>query len=57
MGNLDDMEKIVEITAKLSHKFFQDEEYIKKEIELYGHETLLFKLTPEHICGKLVTES
>lgn len=57
MENLEDKDKIIEITTKLSHKFIQDEEYIKKEIELYGHETLLLKLTPEHICGKLVTES
>lgn len=57
MDILDDMEKIIEITTKLSRKFIQDEEYIRKEIELYGHETLLLQLTPEHICGKLVTES
>ncbi len=57
MEVIDDMEKIIDITTKLSHKFTQDEEYIKKEIELYGHETLLLQLTPEHICGKLVTES
>lgn len=57
MEILDDMEKIREITTKLSYKFVQDEEYIKKEIELYGHETLLLCLTPENICGKLVKES
>ena len=57
MEILDDMEKITDITTKLSHKFTQDEEYIKKEIELYGHETLLLKLISEHICGKLVNEA
>ncbi len=57
MEIVDDRETIIGITTKLSHKFTQDEEYIKKEIELYGHETLLLKLAPEHICGKLVTES
>ena len=31
--------------------------YIQKEIEMHGHRTLLLKLIPEHICGKLVTES
>ena len=53
----DDMEQIIDITTKLSHKFTQDEEYIRKEIELYAHKTLLLQLTPEHICGKLITEA
>ena len=54
---VDDMEKIVDITTKLSYKFTQDEEYIKKEIEVSGPRTVLLQLTPEHICGKLVTEA
>lgn len=54
---LDDMDAIVEISTKLSHKFTQDDEYIRKEIEGNAHRTLLLKLTPEHICGKLVTEA
>lgn len=54
---LDNMEQIIDITTKLSHKFTLDEEYIKKEIELYGYRTLLLQLTPEHICGKSVTEA
>lgn len=54
---IDDIEKIIDIITKLSHKFTQDDEYIRKEIELYGHETLLLQLTPEHISGKMVTES
>lgn len=57
MEILDDMEKIIAITTKLSRKFTTDEAYIQKEIELYAHETLLLQLTPEHICGKKVTES
>jgi len=57
MEVIDDMEKIIDITTKLSYKFTQDEEYIKKEIELYGNGTLLLQLVPEHICGKLVKES
>ena len=57
MEILDDMEKIIEITTKLSRKFTQDEEYIRKEIEQHSHRTLLLKLTPEHICGKLVNEA
>ena len=54
---LNDMERIVDITTKLSHKFIQDDEYIRKEIEMHSHRTLLLQLTPEHICGKLVEES
>lgn len=54
---IDDIDKIVDITTKLSHKFTQDDEYIKKEIEMYGHETFLLQLTPEHISGKIVKES
>lgn len=56
MEVIDDMNKIADITTKLSYKFVQDEEYIKKEIELYGQKTLLLVLNPEHICGKLVKE-
>ena len=54
---IDDMDAVADITAKLSRKFTQDEAHIQKEIRLYAHETLLLQLTPEHICGKLVTES
>lgn len=57
MEIVDDMDRIVDITTKLSYKFIQDEEHIKKEIETHGHRTLLLVLTPEHICGKLVEES
>ena len=57
MEIVDDMDKIVNITTKLSHKFTQDDEYIKAEIENYAKATLLLELTPEHICGKLVQES
>lgn len=54
---IDDYDIIADITAKLSRKFTQDEEYIRREIELYAHKTLLLELSPEHICGKLVNES
>ncbi|MBQ8039174.1 MAG: pyridoxamine 5'-phosphate oxidase family protein [Lachnospiraceae bacterium] len=52
-----EMERIVDITTKLSYKFIQDEKYIKEEIQNHAHRTLLLELTPEHICGKLVEES
>lgn len=57
MDMIRDTEKIVDITTKLSHKFTQDEEYIRKEIEENVQRTVLLKLTPEHLCGKLVNES
>lgn len=54
---IDDLEIIMDIAARLSRKFTQDEAYVQKEIELYAKETLLLKLKPEHMCGKRVKES
>ena len=57
MEVVDDMDTIVDVAARLSRKFTQDEAYIQSEIQKYAKGTLLLKLTPEHICGKQVTES
>lgn len=57
MKVVEDLEKVVDISIKLSHKFTQDDTYIKEEVEKYARQTLLLELTPEHICGKMVTES
>jgi len=54
---LDELDRIIDITTKLSLKFTQDHGYIQSEIQRYAHGTLLLVLTPEHICGKLVEES
>ncbi len=54
---VDDMSRIIQITTALCRKFPCDEEYIKQEVDTYGKATLLFKLIPEHICGKRVTEA
>lgn len=54
---INDMNTIVNITTELSRKFTHDEDYIKNEIEHYAKATLLLKLTPEHICGKLIKEA
>lgn len=54
---VDNLEKITQITTKLSHKFTEDEKYIEAEIKNYASKTYLLELTPEHICGKLVTEA
>ena len=54
---IDDMDKIVDITTKLTQKFTDDEEYLRKEIEQNAHRTLLLELTVDHMCGKRVNES
>ncbi|MBQ3256658.1 MAG: pyridoxamine 5'-phosphate oxidase family protein [Oscillospiraceae bacterium] len=57
MEVIDDRARIEEISAHLSRKFTQDENYIRREIEAFAHETLLLRLIPDHISGKQVTES
>jgi len=54
---IDDIDTITDISARLSRKFTQDEEYISKEIAAFAHETLLLRLKPGHICGKRVKEA
>lgn len=53
---IDNVGTAADFSAKLSRKFTDDENYIKNEIDLYKHETLILKLEPEHICGKRVDE-
>lgn len=57
MEIIDDMDIIADVARKLSYKFTKDEEYIQNEIDKYAKATLLLQLTPEHICGKQITES
>ena len=54
---VEDTKVMEDIVTKLSYKFIQDDDYIKKEIEVHGHRTLLMKLNVEHMCGKLVNEA
>ena len=54
---IDDIDAVRAICEPLCHKFTSDEEYIKKELAESAKNTLLLKLTPEHICGKLVNEA
>ena len=56
MQVLDDPALIADIAARLSRKFTQDEGYIQREIRVSGPGTLLLRLTPEHVCGKVVLE-
>ncbi len=48
---------IEEIATKLSRKFTQDEDYIRREIDAFAERTVLIRLTPEHMCGKHVKEA
>ena len=57
MEVIDDYDTVCDITARLSRKFTQDEDYIQREIRDSARGTLLLRLTPEHICGKKVKES
>ena len=54
---VDDQDEVIRVATALSRKFTDDEGYIAREIKAFAHETRLLKLTPEHICGKHVTES
>ena len=54
---IEDKETIYDISRKLSHKFTRDEGYIDREIARSGPNTLLFRLVPEHMTGKLVNEA
>ncbi len=54
---VEDFDEAMDICRKLSYKFTDDGDYIEKEIENYGRNTLCFKLVPEHITGKRIKES
>lgn len=54
---IEDHEKALELTRRLSRKYTSDEAYIQKEIDSYGHEVLVFALEPEQITGKITKES
>lgn len=52
-----DRQEAMRLARLLSLKFTRDEEYIRAETEKYGPATLVLRLTPEHMTGKLVNES
>jgi len=54
---IEDIDTIINVSTDLSHKFTSDDEYINKEIEIHAKHTIILKLTPEHMCGKIVNES
>ena len=57
MDVLSDTKLIMDICEKLSYKFTDDTAYIEKELKESTKNTLLLRLTPEHISGKLVNEA
>ena len=57
MDVLSDAKLIMDICEKLSYKFTDDTAYIEKELRESAKNTLLLRLTPEHISGKLVNEA
>ena len=54
---LEDPELAMEATRLLSLQFTDDKAFINGEIARYGHETLCFRLVPEHITGKHIREA
>ena len=54
---VEDFDQAMAITRQLSLKYTDDIEYIDWEIRQSGKNTLVFRLRPEHVTGKLVNES
>jgi len=54
---VEDYNKAMDISRRLSRKFTDNEEYIENEVSKYGRNTLVFALVPEHITGKIVNEA
>ena len=57
MEIIDDPDEVIRLVTPLCHKFTDDEDYIRRELTQSTKATLLLKLTPEHISGKLVNEA
>ena len=57
MELITDVDTVVSICTRMSHKYTQDDAFINSEIQKFSRGTLLMKLVPEHICGKKVREA
>ena len=57
LETVEDYDTAMAITRQLSLKYTNDIAYIDWEIQHSGKNTLVFRLVPEHITGKLVNES
>ena len=53
---VEDHEKAMDISRRLSRKFTDDERYIEYEVAHSGPGTLVLELIPEHMTGKMVNE-
>ena len=53
---IDDWDTMVDTSARLSRKFTRDEDYIRREIDRSGKNTLLLRLKMDHISGKSIEE-
>ena len=53
---VEDHQRALDISRRLSFKFTSDEKYIEDEIARSGPGVLVFELIPEHITGKIVNE-
>ena len=53
---VEDHEKVLEISRRLSRKFTEDEAYIEEEVRNSGARTNMFAITIEHMTGKRVNE-
>ena len=54
---VEDHERAMELTRRLSLRFTEDTDYIEQEIKQAGWRTLVFALVPEHITGKTIHEA
>ncbi len=57
MRVVEDYERAMDITRRLSLQFTDDVEYIEQEIKSAGDHTLVLELVPEHITGKTIREA
>ena len=57
MNIVEDEEKKREICTNICHKFTDDEEYLKKEMDNAFPRVCCLELTIEHMTGKLVNEA
>ena len=53
---VEDHERALELSRRLSLLFTDDRAYIEEEIQKSGPAVLCFELIPEHVCGKRVNE-
>ena len=53
---VEDHDRAIDISRRLSYKFTNDEKYIEYEVVKSGARVLVFELIPEHMTGKIVNE-